>query len=127
MMETWLAENNPAIDLISEAVRKPVFHIPQARTSEDDLLLEVLLPDIQNVRSFARAFLPGIWFFGIPGLRVSISGGPASERERRRRGHANLFRRSDRRSLRHPVYQCGFDPVFWYHLGHNRADRIESS
>jgi hypothetical protein len=55
MMEAWLADNNPAIDLISEAVRKPVFHIPYSRTTEDDMLLTVLLPDVQYVRSFARA------------------------------------------------------------------------
>ncbi len=55
MMEAWLAENNPAIDLIGEAVRKPVFHIPHARTSENDQLITVLLPDIQHVRAFARA------------------------------------------------------------------------
>jgi len=55
MMEAWLAENSPALDLVGEAVRKPVFHIPKARTSEDDMLITVLLPDIQYMRSFARA------------------------------------------------------------------------
>ena len=56
MMEAWLADNNSAIDLISEAVRKPLFHIPQARRFENDPLIAMLLPDVQNLRSFARAF-----------------------------------------------------------------------
>lgn len=55
MMEAWLADNNSAIDVISEAVRKPVFHIPYARTSEDEMLFTILLPDIYHLRSFARA------------------------------------------------------------------------
>jgi hypothetical protein len=55
MMRDWLAENSPAIDLVSEAVRKPVFHIPKARAIENEMLLETLLPDAMYVRSFARA------------------------------------------------------------------------
>lgn len=55
MMEAWLAENEPAIDLIGKAVRRPEFHIPYARTSENEMLLTALLPDVQYVRSFARA------------------------------------------------------------------------
>lgn len=55
MMEAWLAENTPAIDLISQAVERPVFHIPHVRSSEDDMLLSILLLDVQYARSFARA------------------------------------------------------------------------
>jgi hypothetical protein len=55
MMEAWLAENSPALDLVGEAVRKPVFHIPKARGTEDDELFAVLLPDVQYIRSLARA------------------------------------------------------------------------
>jgi len=55
VMEVWLAENGPAIDLISEAVRKPVFHVPHARTTEDEMLFMELLPDVLYLQSFARA------------------------------------------------------------------------
>ena len=53
-MEKWLRKNNAAIDIISEAVRKPVFRIPMARTNEDDQLLALLLPELQQTRAFAR-------------------------------------------------------------------------
>ncbi len=54
MMAPWLDENGPTLDLIGEAVRKPLFHVPLARPSEDELLVNTLLPDIQYMRSFAR-------------------------------------------------------------------------
>lgn len=54
MMEAWLAENGPALDLIGQAVRKPVFHIPLLRQSEDEQLINLLLPEIQHARAFAR-------------------------------------------------------------------------
>ncbi len=54
MMEAWLAENGPAIDLIGEAVRRPTFHIPLA-TQDIGQLITLLLPEIQRTRSFARA------------------------------------------------------------------------
>jgi len=55
MMEAWLTDNGPALDLIGKAVRKPTFHIPFARASEDELLISLQLPEIQQVRAFARA------------------------------------------------------------------------
>ncbi|MDZ7616025.1 MAG: DUF1559 domain-containing protein, partial [Patescibacteria group bacterium] len=54
MMAPWLEENGPTLDLIGEAVRKPVFHIPLVRQSEDGLLFLTQLPDIQYMRAFAR-------------------------------------------------------------------------
>lgn len=54
MMETWLAENGPALDLVGQAVRKPVFHIPLVSQSEDERLINQTLPDIQHARRFAR-------------------------------------------------------------------------
>jgi len=55
MMEAWLAENNLAMDMIGEAVRRPVFHIPHAREDENESLVEISLPHVQDMRSFARA------------------------------------------------------------------------
>lgn len=55
MLEAWLAENNPAMDLIGAAVRKPTFHIPLLRKTEDDLLLACADREVSWMRSFARA------------------------------------------------------------------------
>lgn len=54
MMEDWLAENGPALDLISQAVRKPTFYIPLVRGGEEHLLFLVTLPEVQRTRGFAR-------------------------------------------------------------------------
>lgn len=55
MMEPWLEENGPVIDLIGEAVQKPVFRIPIARTNEAETLNEALmLRDWGRPRIFAR-------------------------------------------------------------------------
>jgi uncharacterized protein DUF1559 len=55
MMEAWLAENGPAIDLIGEAVRKPTFYIPFAQEDEAGQLFALPLPEIPRTRSFVRA------------------------------------------------------------------------
>jgi hypothetical protein len=55
MMEAWLAENGPAIDLVGEAVRKPTFHIPLAAEGDLGQLIDLPLPELQWTRSFARA------------------------------------------------------------------------
>jgi hypothetical protein len=55
MMEAWLAGNGRALDLIGEAVRKPTFHIPLARGDDSGQLIALLLPEVQWMRSFARA------------------------------------------------------------------------
>ncbi len=55
MMEPWLEENGPFLDLLGEAVQKPAFAIPFVREDEDELLVEVLLPHVQTLRSSARA------------------------------------------------------------------------
>ena len=55
VMESWLVENGPAIDLIGKAVGKPVFSIPLARTTEDESLFGSLVPEIYRVLSFVRA------------------------------------------------------------------------
>lgn len=54
VMEVWLLENGPALDLIGDAVAKDVFHIPSIRAGEDEALIELSMPGIQWVRSFAR-------------------------------------------------------------------------
>jgi hypothetical protein len=53
-MEAWLKNNDPAIDLIVEAVSKPTFHIPLAIDDENQLLLSVPLQEVARARSFAR-------------------------------------------------------------------------
>jgi hypothetical protein len=52
MMQDWLAENEPGINLLSEAVRKPVFYAPLVRKNESDTGNKNV---IQAFREFARA------------------------------------------------------------------------
>jgi prepilin-type processing-associated H-X9-DG protein len=55
MMEAWLAKNGAALDLIGQAVRKPTFHMPVVRPGATPGLIGLLLPEMQRMRSFARA------------------------------------------------------------------------
>ena len=55
MMEPWLEENGPVLDLVGEAVRKPVFCFPLFRPGEETTLVEAMpFGDIQRMRSFTR-------------------------------------------------------------------------
>ncbi len=54
MMADWLQQSGPALDLVGRAVRRPTFHVPLVRQSEDDTLSAVLSTEIQQMRSFAR-------------------------------------------------------------------------
>ena len=38
MMAQWLEDNSPALDLMSQAVRKPTFYIPLARSTDEERL-----------------------------------------------------------------------------------------
>jgi len=55
LWENWLAENGAGIDLLGEAVRKPVFQVPIVRTRENRPLLSGLLEPAHTLRMFARA------------------------------------------------------------------------
>ena len=51
----WLSENSDSIDLLAEALRKPVFRVPIVRENEASSLTETLnLPHVQQCREFAR-------------------------------------------------------------------------
>lgn len=54
MMEPWLQQNGPALDLIDQAVRRPVYHIPLTRRDDRELLVMMLVPELQRTRGFAR-------------------------------------------------------------------------
>lgn len=55
MMEPWLDQNQPVLDLVGEAVRKPVFCYPMVRRSEKATLVETIrLGELQRARLFAR-------------------------------------------------------------------------
>lgn len=56
MLSDWLDQNAAALDLLGEAVRKPVFCVPWTRTDEDALLYHVALADVQRIRGFARGY-----------------------------------------------------------------------
>lgn len=53
MMETWLKENSPAIDLIGEAAAKPTFHIPLTPATTGPLI-GMFVPELPRLRNFAR-------------------------------------------------------------------------
>jgi hypothetical protein len=56
MLESWLEENGPALDLLGEAVRKPAFFMPLIRKSPEAPISESLVVgQIQRVRAFARS------------------------------------------------------------------------
>ncbi len=54
MMAGWLKQNGPVLDLLIKAVRKPIFHVPLVRASEDDNATAVGLPSAQLIRTLAR-------------------------------------------------------------------------
>lgn len=54
MMEPWLEESGPVLDLIGEVVRKPTFHIPIVREAESIGLWNVG-PQLDETRDLARA------------------------------------------------------------------------
>ncbi len=56
MMQGWLDENSPALDLLAEAVRKPVFQYPLIRLDENAryALLSLISPGAFEIRGLAR-------------------------------------------------------------------------
>ena len=55
MMAQWLEANNPALDLVGRAVRKPAFYVPLVRHHESEfILLDRAHPELARFRSFAR-------------------------------------------------------------------------
>jgi uncharacterized protein DUF1559 len=54
MMEPWLEEAGPVLDLVEQAVRRPTFFFPLLRPHELPTLVELALAELQRTRSFAR-------------------------------------------------------------------------
>ena len=56
LLEHWLHDMTPALEIITEAARKPAFMFPKVRLHEDDhfVMISVLLPSIQSMRAYAR-------------------------------------------------------------------------
>ena len=54
IVQTWLEENNAALDLIVEASKKPVFVAPYIRRDGTSPLISVHLPGMFEIRSFVR-------------------------------------------------------------------------
>jgi hypothetical protein len=55
MMEAWLEQNGLALDLLGQAVRKPVFCLPMVRADGRGLFAESPPNDLQRMRAFARS------------------------------------------------------------------------
>jgi hypothetical protein len=62
MLKNWLDENTAGIDIVGEAVRKPVFRIPLVREKENTPMIDILLPQLQGVRELARAIQARAWY-----------------------------------------------------------------
>jgi hypothetical protein len=57
MMEDWLNQNSPALDVVAEAVRKPVFRMPWIESDwEREISRAVNSSERQQMTSFARGF-----------------------------------------------------------------------
>ena len=54
VMQQWLEENNAALDLVSEQVKKPIFVMPYFNGGDSFVLLSLLLPDAQAAREITR-------------------------------------------------------------------------
>ena len=56
-LEKWHVENTAGLDLLGEAVRKPVFRIPYTRENENTSIFEacLFLSEVQMMRVWARA------------------------------------------------------------------------
>ncbi len=55
MLKSWLAENGPALDVVSEAVRKPTFHAPNPDSYTDAMLIALGFEEASRTRSYASA------------------------------------------------------------------------
>ena len=56
MMEPWLTQSEPVLNLVNEAVHKPTFCWPLTRIDEKEPLLLMPIPGIAFFRSIARGF-----------------------------------------------------------------------
>ncbi len=54
MMEAWLENNGPTLDLLGESAAKPQFYLPMVRQSEDEPLIALGLYNLQGMRGFGR-------------------------------------------------------------------------
>ncbi|MEZ6056430.1 MAG: DUF1559 domain-containing protein [Planctomycetaceae bacterium] len=58
MMEAWLSENGPALDLIAVAVRLPEFCVPlSVVNARSQMIIDVALPECFRARPFARSLI----------------------------------------------------------------------
>ena len=59
LMQRWVEENSPALDIIGEGVAKPVYSVPFVLDSHKELQWIVsMMGNMQEVRSFARGLFP---------------------------------------------------------------------
>ena len=56
MMDQWLKQNDPALNVVGEAVRKPDFCQPLTRYKNNPNLFANPLPEVQQYRGYARGF-----------------------------------------------------------------------
>lgn len=63
-MKEWVETSGPAIDLVGQAVRKPVFRIPWVRDNENTPVHECLLmlDEIRAIRDIARTVASRAWY-----------------------------------------------------------------
>ncbi|MCL2120479.1 MAG: DUF1559 domain-containing protein, partial [Planctomycetaceae bacterium] len=54
VVQKWLEQNNAALDLVAEQVKKSAFVTPYLMTSDSFAVIGMSLPDAQGMRAFAR-------------------------------------------------------------------------
>ena len=54
IVRKWLEENNAALDLVAEQVKKPIFVAPYIKGEDSFAVIGMPLPDVTAMRSFAR-------------------------------------------------------------------------
>ncbi len=62
MMETWLAENSEALDLVARAASKPAFMVPVSRGAEEESWQWDFVGEGMRLREFARGLCARAYF-----------------------------------------------------------------
>lgn len=91
MMEGWLTENGPAIDLVGEAVRKPTFQVPLTPAVSGPLV-GMFSPELSRFRSFARCLSARAYYrIGTGDIDGAIDDLVTCKRLGRHLGHSGLI------------------------------------
>lgn len=63
LMQRWVDENTPALDMLGQAVRKPMFRPPLLRAPDDEMAVYMGCSDAPVMRSYARCLSPRAYYY----------------------------------------------------------------